>query len=214
MHNQSYFIKGFPDYRLVRLSESKFCVLSNKKGYWEEIGSCDKKGHIHVYLANGNIKRSTSVHKLVAEMFVPNPNNKEHVHHIDFDATNNDPANLLWVSPSEHQLIHFKGKNLSQWTRKKISESHKGKHDTKETRMKKSESRKGKKHSDETRRKIRESQASRPVEKWSKDGTTLIERYSSMGDASREAKTGTGHIWSCCNGKRQTAGGYKWRYAD
>ena len=162
--NQSYFIKGFPDYRLVRLSESKFCVLSNKKGFWEEIGSEDEAGHIHLHLSENGVKRDTYLHVLVAEMFVPNPENKPIVHHIDEDPTNNDPSdNLMWVTATEHQLLHFNGKHLSDDTKRKIGEANAGRQHTEETRRKMSEAHRGEKaywygkhHSEETIKKIRE----------------------------------------------------------
>jgi hypothetical protein len=38
--------------------------------------------------------------------------------------------------------------------------------------------------------------------------------YISIADASRKTNIGKGNIWSCCNGRRQTAGGYTWRYIN
>lgn len=148
MKNESYFIKGFPDYRLVRLSESKFCVLSKRnKTYWKEIGSEDYAGHMNVCLVGENgVKRDTYLHVIVAELFVPNPEGKTHVHHIDFDASNNDPANLMWVTPEQHQLIHHKGAKRSDETRRKIGDALRGE----KSYMY------GKHHSEETRRKISE----------------------------------------------------------
>jgi hypothetical protein len=37
-------------------------------------------------------------HRLVAEYFIPNPNNYEYVHHKDENRLNNDVSNLEWVS--------------------------------------------------------------------------------------------------------------------
>lgn len=36
--------------------------------------------------------------------------------------------------------------------------------------------------------------------------------YASVYDAERELNIRFGNIWSVCNGKRKTAGGYHWKY--
>lgn len=63
-------------------------------------------------------------HRVVAEYFVPNPNNYPIVHHIDGDRTNNLYTNLEWITISEHQktiVEQKKQKNNKAPSRKKIS---------------------------------------------------------------------------------------------
>lgn len=55
----------------------------------------------------GGGRRSFGVHVLVANAFIPNPDNKPVVHHKDGDLMNNCVDNLMWVTVSEHQVLTY-----------------------------------------------------------------------------------------------------------
>lgn len=56
------------------------------------------KGYKTVSLAKNKIQRSFLVHRLVATVFIPNPNNLPCINHIDENKLNNNSSNLEWCS--------------------------------------------------------------------------------------------------------------------
>lgn len=82
-------------------------IIYNTKTHKNLKGS-KSNGYIYVQLnfGEGNLK-SFAVHRLLAEYFIPNPEGKEIVHHIDGNPLNNNLSNLAWVTQQENcQLKH------------------------------------------------------------------------------------------------------------
>lgn len=65
-------------------------------------GSKDSIGYIRVNLHKNNIPSTEKVHRLVAEAFIPNLENKPQVNHRDEDKTNNMASNLEWMTAKEN----------------------------------------------------------------------------------------------------------------
>lgn len=62
----------------------------------------------HVTLHKKGIKKTALIHRLVAEAFIPNPDNKLEVNHKDGNSKNFSIDNLEWVTKSENQLHAYK----------------------------------------------------------------------------------------------------------
>ena len=62
----------------------------------------NSKGYLRVGLCKNSIKSNKRVHRLVAETFIPNPDNKSEVNHIDENKTNNSLDNLEWMTTKEN----------------------------------------------------------------------------------------------------------------
>ena len=65
-------------------------------------GSIGENGYKYYRLSKDNKKKMYYAHRLVAEYFIPNPNNLEIVNHKDHNKLNNNVDNLEWVSYSEN----------------------------------------------------------------------------------------------------------------
>lgn len=81
-----YNIKG------KMLSVKPWVDPKTKRNYYVKLKLVDDMG----------VTRNVSVHRLVAETFIPNPDNKPEVNHIDQDKGNNNVSNLEWVTKSEN----------------------------------------------------------------------------------------------------------------
>lgn len=72
---------------------------------------CSGTSYFQVCLSNKGKLKTILVHRLVALNFIPNPENKPQVNHIDGNKFNNNLSNLEWVTRSENikHSIHILG---------------------------------------------------------------------------------------------------------
>ena len=81
--------------------------------------SISKNGYMRVILSDNGKNKTYFVHRLVAAAFIPNPENKPCIDHIDGDRTNNHADNLRWVTAKENSNNYnapntYKGKKINK----------------------------------------------------------------------------------------------------
>ena len=131
------------------------------------------------------------LHRLIAEAFIPNPENKPCVDHINTIRIDYSIDNLRWVTYKENSnnpITHKRNKQNSS-SKEAIA----------------------KKLSTLVRNKAKN--APRKVYQFSKDGTFIAE-HESASEAGRKLNIYCGHISSACNryAHQITAGGFLWSY--
>lgn len=66
----------------------------------------DSRLYLGVVLSKDKMRACERLHRVVADAFIPNPKDKQYVHHIDGNSFNNHADNLMWVTLEEHFAIH------------------------------------------------------------------------------------------------------------
>ena len=158
-----------------------------RKGNWKNRilnGSFDKNGYILVLLYKNNKTQCKKVHRLVAQAFIPNIENKPQVNHIDGNKENNNVNNLEWVTNKENSIHAWKTG---------LQHKHKG------AFLGKS----GKEHN-----------KSKKVLQINRNTKEIITIHYGTWEASRRTNVSQKSICNCCNNKQKTAGGYIWKYKE
>lgn len=96
--------KGIKEYPMYEISS-----LGRVRSYFKTGGGTrtvpkllcnkiDRIGYSFIHLKNDNGRKPLRIHRLVAEAFLPNPNNYPEVNHLDENKQNNCISNLEWCT--------------------------------------------------------------------------------------------------------------------
>ncbi len=119
------YIKGFEGlYSVTKCGR----VFSHYKGMFRATAVNRVNGYVYITLKVKGVSTTRSVHRLVAETYINNTENKSEVDHIDCDKTNNNVLNLRWATRSEQSKYSYENgnrdkylKNISKIVRNKIT---------------------------------------------------------------------------------------------
>ena len=100
-------IKGYED-RYQVSNEGRIKSLIGKEKILK--GGIDVNGYRIVCLYKNNVKKNYLIHRLVAEAFLPNPENLPTVDHVNRIKSDNNVENLRWAN----ERLQQKNKNTSK----------------------------------------------------------------------------------------------------
>lgn len=222
-------IKDYPRYAVSNMGRVK--VLSHVVYYKdgrvrhnsENIKTLTRKdGYTMVRLCNKQCSKGTliKVHRLVAQAFIPNPQNKPFIDHINTIRDDNRIENLRWVTPHENNMNNI-SRQRQREIRIKLLEEHP------ELRDKLAEITRSRFKDENFRKKFCEIMSSKEVHnkriasiKTKKavehldDKGNILGTYVSTGDAARNVGLSQATIWCYIHGRHKTKDNTIWRYKN
>lgn len=107
------FIDGHSRYMV----SNKGRILSTKHGTSFLYRCVKKNGYVNVLITEKGKQMTKLVHRFVAKAFIPNPEGKPQVDHINGDKTDNRVENLRWAYPHENarSYSHKREKTSSKY---------------------------------------------------------------------------------------------------
>lgn len=97
----SKYVKGYDNYIITR--DGRVINTSTNK----ELKVCKTARYYNLQLSKGGKARTFSLHRLIAEAYIPNPNNYPAVRHLNDDRTDNRVENLAWGTVSDNMKDKF-----------------------------------------------------------------------------------------------------------
>lgn len=142
------------------------------------------KGYFQVELSKDGVKKMITVHRLVAMTFIPNPDNLPAINHKDENKSNNNVSNLEWCTFSYN----------TSYSSNKHPERYRFINRQKCKRI--------------------PYKYNQKIEQIDVSNGETVKIWNDIVTIKYEKNYNSWSISECCNGKRKTAYGFKWRFAN
>lgn len=118
--------KEFPYYEIG--SEGSIICINRHNGKKKKMKQYDQRGYRYVFLFYDGKRFKKTTHRLVAQHFIPNPENKPQINHKNGVRSDNRVENLEWATSKENIRHSFdcNGRKMSEYQKMKIGDSGRG----------------------------------------------------------------------------------------
>lgn len=106
--------KDIKDYEGLYQVSNYGRVRNTSRGNIRSPYLCEKR-YYRIILYKNNKTKKPRVHRLVAQAFIPNPDNKAEVNHKDFNKVNNHIDNLEWTTGEENVSHYMQSDRYKIW---------------------------------------------------------------------------------------------------
>lgn len=217
------------------ITEDGKCLNSQTNKYLK--GQISNSGYLNFNLTLSTGKRRLYAHRLVAEAYIPNPDNKPEVNHLNGNKLDNRIENLEWTTRAENSRYNtLIGNNKNV---KRVYQFDKDKNLVRQYLCINDVQKEGytvSMISQEMNKKVKtltqgyywnnsedssfqvqnydNTGKSKQVLCYNKNTMELIAIYPSANEAARQLGIAHSHISECCRGKVKSYKGYIWKYSD
>lgn len=109
-------IDNFPNYEVSSTGKIRSLRYLGHNKVKELVAHPDAKGYLRIGLTKDGAKHTFKVHRLVAQAFIDNPENKSQVNHKDGNKVNNRADNLEWCTAHDN-VVHAYQNGLKERNR-------------------------------------------------------------------------------------------------
>lgn len=142
------------------------------------------KGYFLIGLTKDKKQKTYSVHRIVATAFIPNINGKPEVNHINENKLDNSANNLEWVTSKENSNWGSRNQKIKEYM------------------------------DDHPEKYINFCGTRKRIIQIDKTTGEYIREFNSISEIVKEFGYHQGNISSCCLGKKKSASGFRWQYAN